>query len=328
MRRNIVIVSLVLVITILVVIFNDHKKVELTFHQPLMSHLTTKEVPERYILVPLEDVKTEAKVAMIVNAVTGDVLFEKNSTNSVPVASMSKIMSELIVLEAIEAGDLAWDDDVSISEYAYEISHQPGYSSVLLEKDRTYTVEQLFKAMVIHSANGATIALAEKVAGSEREFVQLMNEKAIELSLDASSFVNSTGLTNVDLLGNHPLGSEDDMNKMSASDLVRLSIYILNEYPELLEITKLTEFMLHDETFLNSNWMLPESDVEFVEEDVTFHTVDGLKTGYTKAAGYSFTGTATINDVRIVSVVIGMEEIEDRFSETKKFYQLLEAGNG
>ena len=77
MRRNIVIVSLVLVITILVVIFNDHKKVELTFHQPLMSHLTTKEVPERYILVPLEDVKTEAKVAMIVNAVTGDVLFEK-----------------------------------------------------------------------------------------------------------------------------------------------------------------------------------------------------------------------------------------------------------
>ena len=241
---------------------------------------------------------------------------------------MSKIMSELIVLEAIEAGDLAWDDDVSISEYAYEISHQPGYSSVLLEKDRTYTVEQLFKAMVIHSANGATIALAEKVAGSEREFVQLMNEKAIELSLDASSFVNSTGLTNVDLLGNHPLGSEDDMNKMSASDLVRLSIYILNEYPELLEITKLTEFMLHDETFLNSNWMLPESDVEFVEEDVTFHTVDGLKTGYTKAAGYSFTGTATINDVRIVSVVIGMEEIEDRFSETKKFYQLLEAGNG
>src|SRR5690625_1672489 len=172
-------------------------------HTELLSIFTSKPFAEKYVLEPLNDIHVDAKAAIVINAVTGDVLFEQQSNVSLPIASMSKIMTQLIVLEAIERGDIHWDDDDSVSDYAYIISHQPGYASVLLERDATYTVEQLFEAMTIRSANGATIALAEYVAGTEGAFVQLMNDRAEQLKLTTASFVNSTGLSNRDLLGFH-----------------------------------------------------------------------------------------------------------------------------
>src|SRR5699024_3893029 len=158
---------------------------------------------------------------------------------------------------------------VAISDYAYEISHQPGYSSIELNQNKQYSVRELFHAMAISSANGATIALAEKVASSEKEFVALMNDKAKKLGLHNSSFVNSKGLSNQDLLDYHSTGSVDDYNLMSATDLAVLTKYSIDEHPDLLDVTSQTEFDVGNETYNNSNWMLPKANENFTGLDLT-----------------------------------------------------------
>lgn len=286
--------------------------------------LEGKSMPERYVVDPISDLDIQAEAAILINALTGEVIFEKNSSTSLAVASMSKIMTELLILEAIEEDTLRWEDTTKISEYAYIISNHPGFSSVLLERDQTYTIEELFHAMAIRSANGATIALAEAMSGSEKEFVARMNKKARELGLEDTHFVNSTGLTNNDLQGFHSTGSLDDKNMMSAKDLAALTKYIIERFPELLEVTKLKEFDFQGKTYSNSNWMLTGTEVDFIDVDVTYDGVDGLKTGFTEEAGYGFTGTVQMGDVRVISVIIGTEEIEDRFLETMMLYEAVE----
>lgn len=286
----------------------------------LTRSLEHKTMPERYVIEPISDINIEAEAAMLMNGITGDVLFDKNIHESLAVASMSKIMTELLVLEAIEEGKISWEDTVMISDYAFTISNHPGFASVHLQQDQDYTVQELFHAMAIRSANDATIALAELVSGSEKEFVMLMNKKAEQLELNDSYFVNSTGLTNEDLQNNHSTGSISDKNMMSAEDLAKLAKYIIDHYPQLLEITKMQEFIFQNETYTNSNWMLPGLQVDLIEEDVTFEGVDGLKTGFTDDAGYGFTGTVQIKDIRFISVIIGTKEIENRFLETNILY--------
>jgi len=296
-------------------------KAELTELSERAHALEEKSMPERYIINPISNLDIKAEAAVLVNALTGDVIFEKNSSESLPVASMSKMMTELLILEAVEEGALRWKDTVEISDYAYVISNHPGFSSVLLQQDEAYTIQELFNAMAIRSANGATIALAEALSGSEKEFVALMNDRARELGLEDTYFVNSTGLTNHDLQGFHSTGSLDDKNMMSANDLAVLAKYVINRYPELLEVTKMKEFDFQEKTYANSNWMLPGTEVDFIDIDVTFAGVDGLKTGFTDEAGYGFTGTVQMDDVRVISVIIGTEEIEDRFLETITLYE-------
>ena len=285
--------------------------------------LEEKSKPERYLIDPISGLDMEAEAAILVNALTGDVLFEKNSSESLAVASMSKIMTELLILEAVEEGILRWEDTTEISEYAFVTSNHPGLSSVLLRQDEAYTIQELFHAMAIRSANGATIALAEARSGSEKEFVSLMNERAHELGLEDTYFVNSTGLTNDDLQGYHSTGSLDDKNMMSANDLAVLTKYVIERFPELLEITKKKEFGFQEKTYTNSNWMLPGTEVDFIDIDVTYDGVDGLKTGFTDEAGYGFTGTVQMNNARVISVIIGTEEIEDRFLETIALYEAI-----
>lgn len=285
--------------------------------------LEEKSMPERYLIDPISGLDMEAEAAILVNALTGDVLFEKNSSESLAVASMSKIMTELLILEAVEEGILRWEDTTEISEYAFVTSNHPGLSSVLLRQDEAYTIQELFHAMAIRSANGATIALAEARSGSEKEFVSLMNERAHELGLEDTYFVNSTGLTNDDLQGYHSTGSLDDKNMMSANDLAVLTKYVIERFPELLEITKKKEFGFQEKTYTNSNWMLPGTEVDFIDIDVTYDGVDGLKTGFTDEAGYGFTGTVQMNNTRVISVIIGTKEMEDRFLETIALYEAI-----
>lgn len=292
-------------------------------HKEMTFSIKHKSIPKWSPVEPLSNIQLQAKAAILTNFESGEILFDKNIDESLPIASMSKIMSELIVLEAIEAGELNWNDSITISEYAYTISNQPGYASVQLEQDKKYTVEQLFNAMAIQSANGATIALAEAASGSEKDFVTLMNDKAEELKLTETYFVNSTGLTNVDLLDFHSVGVVEDSNKMSARDLATLVHHILHHYPELLNITKQVSFDFQGDTRYNSNWMLPGTEVDWIETDIIFPGIDGLKTGYTTDAGYGFAGTVEIDDFRFISVVIGTEEIEDRFIETKILYEAI-----
>ncbi|GAE94449.1 D-alanyl-D-alanine carboxypeptidase [Gracilibacillus boraciitolerans JCM 21714] len=264
----------------------------------------------------IKDLEINASSAYLINAETGRVLYEKNSDLPLPTASMSKMMTELLVLEAIDKQIINWDTSVSISDYVYAISSQPGFASVHLEQDKVYTVKDLFDAMAIHSANGAAIALAEAVATSEKDFVMKMNEKAEQLGLAKSQFVNSTGLDNEHLGKYFSVGTFEDTNTMSAKDIATLAQYLINKYPELLEVISQNQYIKNDQYYHNTNWMLPG----VTAYGLAYQGVDGLKTGFTDLAGYCFAGTVEEDGVRLISVVMGTSSKTERFEETEKLY--------
>ncbi|KUP03906.1 D-alanyl-D-alanine carboxypeptidase [Bacillus coahuilensis m2-6] len=265
-----------------------------------------------------------ADAAILVEAETGKILYEKNSETALGVASMTKMMTEFLLLEAISEGRVSFDQMVSVSDYGHRISQDTSLSNVPLKLDSQYSIKELYESMAIYSANGATITIAEALAGSETNFVKMMNEKAAELGLENYKFVNSTGLNNADLLGQHPQGTgETEENVMSANDTATLAYELLTRYPEVLEtasIPKLTfrEGIADEQTNMdNWNWMLPSLVYGY-------EGMDGLKTGTTDFAGASFTGTAKRNDMRFITVVMnaknasGTSTYQARFEETKK----------
>lgn len=261
--------------------------------------------------------ETKAQSAIIVDANTGKILYAKNEKEALPPASMVKMMTEYIVLEKIANGELSWDTTTQISDYAYSISANDSFSGVGLKQNVEYTVRELYEAMAINSDNATTIALAELIAGSEGEFVKLMNEKAEEMKLPEYKFVNSTGLENSSLDGNHPEGTKaDDTNLLSARSLALLAYHLVNDYPEVLEISSIPETEFDGQTIRNWNWMLPH-DATYLKP-FHYEGVDGLKTGYTELAGYSFTSTAQKGDQRLITVVMKTGSEEERFKETAR----------
>src|SRR5690606_33395070 len=182
------------------------------------------------------------------------------------------------------------------------------------------TVEELYKAMAIYSDNATTITLAELLAGTEGEFVKLMNKKAEELGLPNYEFVNSTGLSNSMLGDNYPEGtSPDGDNMLSAESVALLAYSLLRDYPEVLEISSIPQLEFYDEKLDNWNWMLKhDPKVSPYLADFYYEGMDGLKTGTTPAAGYCFTGTAERNGKRLISVVMGATSEPERFKETRK----------
>ncbi|CAI8930036.1 serine hydrolase [Bacillus sp. IT-79MI2] len=261
----------------------------------------------------------EAGAAILVEADSGKILYQKNADELLAIASMTKMMSEYLVNEAVAKGKLKWDQKVKVSEYAHTISQDRSLSNVPLENGGSYTVKELYEAMAIYSANGATIALAEAIAGKEADFVKMMNDKAKELGLKNYKFVNSTGLTNHDLKGQQPEGTTpDEENKMSARDCAILAQHLIQDFPKVLETAKIPKKVFQEGgkypiKMDNWNWMLKG----LVKE---YEGVDGLKTGSTPEAGDCFTGTAERNDMRLISVVIKTNSHTARFDETKKLF--------
>ncbi|WP_431308917.1 D-alanyl-D-alanine carboxypeptidase family protein [Halalkalibacter flavus] len=261
----------------------------------------------------------QAESAILVDANTGKILYQKNIDAILPTASMTKMMSEYLILEAINEGTISWSQEVPISEFVRNLSLYTALSNVPLRRDHSYTVEQLYQSVAIYSANASTIALAELIAGSETEFVRMMNDKAAELGLEDYEFVNSTGLNNSDLLGNHPDGTgENAENMMSARATAKLAYHLINDYPEVLETASIPTLTFEagpDEQIemRNWNWMLSG-----IEAQHDYQGVDGLKTGYTSAAGNAFTGTAERNGMRFITVVMRTGTRDDRFNETAK----------
>ncbi len=253
-----------------------------------------------------------AEAAILLDGDTGRILYEKNADVVLGVASMSKMMTEYLVLEAIHEGKITWDQTVQINEYVHRLSAAPGLSNVGLTQGEDYTVEELYQAMAIHSGNAATVALAELIGGSEKNFVELMNKKADELKLEDYKFVNSSGLNNSSLLGNHPAGAQDEENVMSARATARLAYSLLRDYPEVLDTASQPRLPFRDgKTYDNFNFMLPT----LVH---AYEGIDGLKTGSTDFAGYGFTATAKRGDQRFISVVMKTDSMNTRFSETAK----------
>lgn len=267
-----------------------------------------------------EKIHIEAAAALLFDADTGKILHEQNPDELLAIASMSKLIVVYAVLEAIKEGKITWDTKVNVSDYAYEVSRNNEFSNVPFEKGRQYTVRELYHSIVIFSANGSSIALAELLAGSEKNFLNLANEHAKKLGLKKYKFVNATGLNNADLKGKHPEGTDPNAeNSMSARDMGILSKAMITKYPEMLEDTKQRFRNFPDNhpkpiRMENWNWMLPGAAF-------AYEGTDGLKTGSSDTAGYGFTITAKRGDVRLISVIIKTKSMDERFTESRELIE-------
>lgn len=268
----------------------------------------------------------KAKSAILIDFNSGQILYEKNADKVYPPASMTKMMTEYLVMQALHSKKLTWDSKVSISDYAYQISQNRSFSNVPLRKDYQYTVRELYEAMAIYSANGATIALAEKVGGSEKNFVDLMNKTAKKFGMTSAHYINSSGLENIDLGKFAPYGGPNDSNKLSARDLVKLAYHVIKDYPEALTISRIplknfTAGIVAPNKpiqMVNWNYMLPGFGVNM--DKFKYDGVDGLKTGHTDLAGYCFTGTVNRGGHRLISVVMGTSSDAQRFEQTRTLF--------
>ena len=233
-----------------------------------------------------------AKSAILIEASTGEVMYQKNANERLAPASMTKIMSLILIMENIENGNLKWNDIVVVSKNASSM----GGSQIFLETNEMMMVEDLVKGICIASGNDATVALAEKIAGTEKAFVKLMNDKAKSLGLRNTNFMNSTGL---DADGHY--SSAYDMSIM-ARELVR--------HEKILEFSSIYEDYLRKNT-AKKFWLVNTNKL------VKFYSyIDGLKTGYTGDAGYCLTATGMKNDMRLISVVMGEENTDNRTTDT------------
>jgi len=236
---------------------------------------------------PLE--KLQCKAALLMDAKTGEVLYEKNSRAPLPPASMVKMMVLLLVMEKVASGEVPIEDPVRVSARASKM----GGSQVYLKHKESFPVRELLKAVAIHSANDASAALAEYVAGSVEAFVDLMNMRAAELGMEQTSFHSVHGL---------PPGRGQHMDMCSARDLAILARELVR-YPEVLEwsSTKTAPFRDGQFTLYNTNPLIDKSP-----------GLDGLKTGYISKSGYCLTATAQRSGRRMISVVMGAPTGRDR----------------
>ncbi len=241
-----------------------------------------------------ETPEVTAEGAIVIDCQTGEVYYQKASDTPRHAASMTKVMSVYLVLEEVKAGRLSFSTPVNVSPYASRISRDLEYSGLEdLHEGASYPVDTLLKLVMTASCNGSMIALAEHVAGSEPAFVDKMNTKAVEWGVSAH-YADCTGY-------------RDEGNAVSPRAQAEIARRAINEHPEILKYSSLKSTVFQGETFYSTNRLLREG---------TFQGIDGLKTGTTTAAGYCFTGTASRNGRRIISVVMASENSAARISDS------------
>lgn len=280
--------------------------------------LLTGVLPGAFISAAAAAPEIDAEAYLTLDFETGQILQGADIDTPRGIASMTKMIVEYIVFEEIEAGNLNWDTEIIISDYAYKISQNYSLSNVALRNGGTYSLEELYEAMAIYSANGATIAIAEHMEGTEPDFVNRMRKTVESFGISDAILFNSTGLNNSDLQGViYPGSSETDENIMSARSIAKIANRIIADYPEILETASIPKKTFRPDTIdavdmTNWNWML-EGLLREREG------VDGLKTGTTEFAGSTFTGTAINNDRRLITVVMDSgDDNVTRFIETDK----------
>lgn len=247
------------------------------------------------INVQAEEILEFSESAILIESSTGKVLYEKEADVEKAPASMTKIMSMILIMDAINNGSLTLEDNVLISENASSM----GGSQVYLNTGETYKVKELLKSIAIASANDAVVAMAEKISGTVSSFVSMMNEKCSELGCTHTNFVN-------------PHGLDAEGHYSSARDMSLMSNYLVKNYPEILRYTSIYEDYLQRPDGSNT-WLVNTNKL------VRFYAdVDGLKTGFTQTAGYCLTATASKNDMRLISVVMGVDTSDNRTSDTVK----------
>lgn len=254
----------------------------------IFSHVFTLHAEETNEQQESLNLAPDVKSAILMERDTGEIIYSKNEHDRLPPASMTKLMTLLLVMEAIEHGDLSLDEIVRVSERAASM----GGSQVFLEAGEEMSVEDLLKSVAVASGNDASVALAERIAGSEEAFVEKMNQKAQDLGLENTHFVNSSGLPANELYS-------------TAYDMAIIA-------RELLKYETITNYTSIYDDYLrkgqkNEFWLVNTNKL------VKFYPgVDGLKTGYTTEAKYCLTATAKKDDMRVIAVVMGAESVKKR----------------
>lgn len=240
----------------------------------------------------------ESPSALLMELNSGQILFEKDGDTARRPASVTKIMTMLLAFEALDSGQLSLDSMVTVSEHAASM----GGSQVFLEVNEQQTVEDILKCMIVSSANDAAVAMGETIAGSEEAFVQMMNQRAKELGMENTNFANACGL-------------EAEGHVMSAKDIAILSRELLLHHPEVLEYSTIwMDTITHKTNKGESEFGLANTN-KFLKK---YDGANGLKTGYTSAAGFSMSATATRNGTTLIAVVMGSKTKDIRYNDATK----------
>ena len=240
------------------------------------------------------DLAKNAKSGILIEASTGEIIYEKNKDERLAPASMTKMMSLILIMEAIENKTINLNQIITVSENAANM----GGSQIYLEKNEKMSVDDLLKGICMASANDAVVALSETIYGSEEEFVKEMNKRAKQLGLKNTHFMNATGL-------------DVDNHYSSAYDMALIA-------RELVKHKKVLDYSSKYEDYLRENtnkkfWLVNTNKLI-----KTYDGMDGLKTGYTENAGYCLTATAKRNNMRLISVVMNESDSKVRNSETSE----------
>ena len=240
----------------------------------------------------------DAPTAILIEATSGSVLFEKNADELRAPSSMMKLMTAEVVFHAIKQGDVKLTDEFRVSENAWRKGGAPsGGSTMFAAINSKIPVDDLLHGAIIQSGNDACMVLAEGIAGNERAFAEMMTQRARELGMPRSTFANSNGLP-------------DPGNRMTVRELARLARHIILTYPEFYKLFGEKEFTWNKIRQQNRNPLLN-----------SLEGADGLKTGYTKEGGYGMVGSAVQNGVRLIAVINGLDDPDDRASEAKKLLE-------
>lgn len=247
---------------------------------------------------PAPEMTTRAKYAILIDANTGAVLFQHNADELSPPASMSKLMTLAVVFRALKTGQIKLEDEFLFSVNAWKTGGAPsGTSAMFVPVNTRERLDEMLKGIIIQSGNDACIAIAEGMGGSEAQFARMMTEEARRLGLTKSSFRNSTGLY-------------DPEHLMTVRELATLARHLINEYPEHYPLFAQREYQYRKHKFFNRNPLL-----------TTPLNVDGLKTGYIKEAGYGIVASAKQDNRRVILVINGMENAQDRRNEAVRLIE-------
>lgn len=252
-----------------------------------------------------EALDVSAKTAILMEAQTGKVLYEKEADQALPPASVTKVMTLLLIFDALDEGNITLDEEVTTSEYAASM----GGSQVFLEPGEKQTVDTMIKCITVASANDACVAMAEKISGTEELFVQQMNERADELGMENTNFVNCNGL-------------DIDGHVTTARDIALMSRELISRYPQIFQYTQIwMENITHETAKGSSEFGLTNTN-KLIRQ---YEYATGLKTGSTSGAGFCLSGTAEKDGVQMIAVVMGEPDSKTR---TKDVISMLNYGFG